>query len=129
MTWRDIFRAVLSLTYGICVVAILVFFAGYGSDVIYRNSAEHWFKEVSDVDGGLYTARYSYLGRGWILLRIYKTGDAKILAERTYQYGDTAKLVWTDDAVVYDTSENGILHDGAISLPPTWLDGVLAKIP
>jgi hypothetical protein len=90
---RDVRRAVAHL---LCVcggLLIMLALVNYGSDVIYRHSANDWIEEVSDADGGLYTAKYAYLGSGWILLRIYKTGQPELLAERTYQYLDRAKLL------------------------------------
>lgn len=101
----------------------------YGSDVIYRRSANDWIEEVSDADGGLYTAKYAYLGRGWILLRIYKTGRPKLLAERTYQYLDRAKLLWLKNVIIYDAAEDELIHDGGVNLPPTCLDYALANLP
>lgn len=101
----------------------------YGSDVIYRHSANDWIEEVSDADGGLYTAKYAYLGRGWILLRIYKTGQPELLAERTYQYLDRAKLLWLENIIIYNTAEDELIYDGGVNLPPSRLDFVLAKLP
>lgn len=73
--------------------------------------------------------KYAYTGNGWITLRLYSNGSAKLLAERSYLYVNEIKLSWFDDKLVYDTSESSMFNYGAISLPPTVLDGLLARLP
>ena len=97
----------------------------------YKNRAgEHdWLIENSTEDGGLYFAKYAYVGQGWIFLRIYRKGDERVLAERLYLYLDKAKFYWSKDLVVYDTAGGDIPHDGVVALPPTRLDRLLTYIP
>lgn len=83
-----------------------------------------WETSISDTHGGAYTAKYIVMHRDKILLRLYRTGDPALLAERTYQEHGVA-FVWTEHALIYDTSED----DGGIRLPPTRMDRLLAKLP
>lgn len=88
---------------------------------------DQWRTEISDVQGGAYTARSTVMSRDTILLRLYRTGDATLLAERTYrEHG--VELTWTDDELIYDTADESFLG-GGIQLPPTRLDELLAKLP
>ena len=51
-------------------------------------------------------------------LRLYRTSDMKLLAERTYFAAGKVALYWTPDFLIDDSSQN----DGMIALPPTRLD-------
>ncbi len=83
-----------------------------------------WQVEVSDTNNGAYSAKYTVVSRDDIVLRLYRTGDATLLAERTFrEHG--VEIHWTDDELICDTSAD----DGAIHLPPTPLDRLLARLP
>lgn len=108
--------------------AFILFAVKYCFEVKARVRADsrpdEWWSEVSPIQGGAYTARLVFTSRDTILLRLYRTGDPILLAERAYTEHGVA-LLWTDDWLIYDTS----LDDGAIQLPPTRLDKLLAKLP
>ncbi|RQO37504.1 hypothetical protein DBV14_32170 [Variovorax sp. KBW07] len=89
---------------------------------------EAWWSEVSPDRDETYTARLAFIGRTTILLRLYRTGDPTLLAERSYTEAGVA-LRWTDDGwLIYDTSDTSY-EEGSIRLPPTRLDNLLAKLP
>ncbi|WP_423371826.1 hypothetical protein [Burkholderia sp. LMG 32019] len=75
---------------------------------------------------GSYWARYCYFGHT-IVLRLYDDGGERLIAERTYRdtSGVPVKLHWGKEALMY--REEGDL--GEISLPPTFLDQMLARLP
>ncbi len=75
---------------------------------------------------GEYMAEYAYLPRNRILLRVYRTADMSLLAERTYSYPDAARLTWTEDSLIYDTAMDS---GGELSLPPTLYDRITAWLP
>jgi hypothetical protein len=107
---------------------LLVIGVNYCFDAALRARAgtysDGWQTEVSKTHDGAYTARYAFIRRDKILLRLYRTDDSRVLAERTFtEHG--VGLVWADDALIYDTSED----PGMIMLPPTRLDWLLAKLP
>ncbi|MGF6640667.1 hypothetical protein [Paraburkholderia sp. MM6662-R1] len=68
-------------------------------------------------DDGKYIARYAYLPRHRIALRLYRATTAELLAERVYRYPERIRLFWTEDYLIYDTSAEG--GDGEIELPPS----------
>ncbi|WP_227747538.1 MULTISPECIES: hypothetical protein [Burkholderia] len=108
-------------------IVILLFCAGvYYKDARLRARATQFVTEPSRGDGGRYTARYAYLGGERILLRLYRTSDMRLLAERTYAYPDAVRLIWTKESLIFDTAVD---HDGEIPLPPTGFDGLKAMLP
>lgn len=109
-------------------VALLSFCAlGYLMDVRTRMTECTWDRSVSAEDGGLYTAEYCNLKLDKVLLRVYRTSDGELLAERTYPYLDAPKVSWTKHRLVFDTYENG--DGGSVPLPPTSLDRIRARLP
>jgi len=54
-------------------------------------------------------------------LRLYRTSDMELLAERTYFCAGKTELYSTPDFLIDDSSQN----DGAITLPPTRLDRLM----
>ncbi|MCZ2497150.1 hypothetical protein GN316_10300 [Xylophilus sp. Kf1] len=72
------------------VIAALLF--NYWLDVRQRSGSHRWLVDESDADGGLYYAKYAYVSRQWIFLRIYQRGCEDILAERLYDSTDAAKF-------------------------------------
>ncbi|UXZ85106.1 hypothetical protein [Burkholderia multivorans] len=108
-------------------IVILLFCAGvYYKDARLRARATQFVTEPSRGDGGRYTARYAYLGGERILLRLYRTSDMRLLAERTYAYPDAVRLIWTKESLIFDTAVD---HDGEIPLPPTGFDRLKAMLP
>lgn len=108
--------------------AILIMYAlGYAMDARTRMTECIWERSFSNEDGGLYTAEYCNLKLDKVLLRVYRTSDSTLLAERTYRYLDAPKVTWTKDRLVFDTYENG--DGGSVPLPPTLLDRTRARLP
>jgi hypothetical protein len=75
---------------------------------------------------GHYIARYCYIGSA-IVLRLYDETGAQLLVERTYRdtSGVPVKLYWKKSALLYP-EDRGL---GAISLPPSLYDQMVAKLP
>ncbi|WP_447773715.1 hypothetical protein [Variovorax boronicumulans] len=124
-------RSARILRWALCI-ALLLFGIKYCFEVKARvradNHPDRWWSEVSPIQDGAYTARLVFVSRGTILLRLYRTGEPTLLAERTYtEHG--VELSWTDDGwLIYDTSDTSY-QEGSIQLPPTRLDNFMAKLP
>ncbi|WP_230939406.1 hypothetical protein [Burkholderia diffusa] len=112
---------------GLCVMFLVGACWSYYRAADARGAATKFHTVRSEEDGGIYTARYAYLTRDRILLRVYRTSDNTLLAERTYWYPDAARLIWTKDSLIYDTAVSG--DDGLMRLPPSFIDRLLAKLP
>lgn len=72
-----------------------------------------------------YLARFCYLTKDTVLLRVYDITNRHLLAERIFFNMDRPNFYWDNNALGYDTAPDG----GLISLPPTLLDRVRAKLP
>lgn len=101
----------------------------YYGDASRRAHAKQWESQISTKDGGIYTARYTSLTSEIMLIRLYRTGENKLLAERTFNHSDMPRIFWTENFLLYDSNDLSIFYDGAISLPPTWIDTLLAQLP
>lgn len=112
----------------IWVALICVTFNYYG-DASRRATAHGWETQTSTKDEGIYTAKYTSLGSEIMLIRLYKTGDKTLLAERTYESMDIPRVFWTKDMLIYSTNDSSMFCDGGINLPPTWIDRILAQLP
>jgi hypothetical protein len=115
-----------TLGFALVFVALLCGAGSYYQDARVRAHATQFDTERSRSDGGRYTAQYAYLGRDRILLRLYRTSDMRLLAERTYEYPDAVRLVWTKEFLIFDTAVDS---DGEIKLPPTHFDRLKAMLP
>jgi hypothetical protein len=71
-----------------------------------------------------YVARYCYLTKNTAMLRLYDDKEEVLLAERMFFEMDYVMLNWTGDKLIYSNSEFDF-----ISLPPTWIDRLRAKLP
>ncbi len=122
-------KAGIRIVLGTALFLLVVFSLRYQADARERINAHMSGESISDEDGGLYIARYAYLGNREILLRVYRRSDMTLLAERTYLELDRVKLTWTinKDKLIYDTSASD--GKGYIDLPPTLKDRFLAKFP
>lgn len=118
----SIFRNVV-----LCVIFIISMI--YYGDASRRAGAKNWSKQLSTEDGGIYTAKYTYLTSEIMLIRLYKTGESQILAERTFDHSDMPRVFWTKDMLIYSTNDSSMFYDGGINLPPTWIDRILAQLP
>ena len=72
-----------------------------------------------------YVARYCYLTKDTVLLRLYAANADQVLAERMFFHLDRPTFYWEPDEFGYATSPDG----GVISLPPTLLDRLRARLP
>ena len=111
---------------GLAIVTLLFCAGSYYKDARVRLQAMRFDTQLSTNDGGRYTAQYAYLGADRILLRLYRTSDMRLLAERTYDYPDSVRLVWTKESLIFDTAVDS---DGEIRLPPTRFDRFKAMLP
>ncbi|WP_232036232.1 hypothetical protein [Burkholderia stabilis] len=118
--------AMKALGYGVAAVTILICAGSYYQDAHVRARATQFDTELSRNDGGRYTAQYAYLAGDRILLRLYRTSDMRLLAERTYAYPDSVRLVWTKGSLIFDAAVDS---DGEIKLPPTLFDRFKAMLP
>ncbi|WGY70167.1 hypothetical protein KEC55_24245 [Burkholderia cepacia] len=85
--------------------------------------------ERSRADNGRYTATYCYGPGEDVVLRLYRSSSMNLLAERLFSYprDEPVRLTWNRDAVVYDTAASD--GDGIITLPPSLIDRLRAKLP
>ncbi|WP_260435994.1 hypothetical protein [Burkholderia sp. Bp9143] len=111
---------------GLATVTFLCFAGSYYQDARVRARATQFDTERSRNDGGRYTAQYAYLGGDRILLRLYRTSDMQLLAERTYEYPDAVRLIWTKESLIFDTAVDS---DGEIKLPPAQIERWKAMLP
>ncbi|HKT66432.1 MAG TPA: hypothetical protein VJR91_22920 [Burkholderia sp.] len=115
-----------ALGFSLMIVAFLYRAGSYYQDARARAQATQFDTEISRNDGGRYTAQYAYLGGDRVLLRLYRTSDMRLLAERTYEYPDAVRLIWAKESLIFDTA---VESDGEIKLPPTRLDRLRAMLP
>jgi hypothetical protein len=105
----------------------VVYVCGYAFDVrtrLTRLERCQWTL-VSSPDARPYIARYCLLDKETALLRLYDAKGQRVLAERMFFELDRPNFYWKDDALGYSTPPDG----GVISLPPTVLDRLRAKLP
>jgi hypothetical protein len=114
----------------IVAATVVVFGLNYTCDVGLRSNAHDCHTEKSNKDGGLYTAELCFLdgnSDGYKMrLRLYSSSDGGLLADRTF-FDMEPRLIWgvDRDLLIYNTSDN----HGYISLPPSWMDRMRAKLP
>ncbi|WP_244138727.1 hypothetical protein [Burkholderia sp. BCC1640] len=111
---------------GLAIVTLLFCAGSYYKDARVRSQAMRFDTELSRNNGGRYTAQYAYLGADRILIRLYRTSDMRLLAERTYESPDSVRLVWTKKSLIFDTAVDS---EGEIRLPPTRFDRFKAMLP
>lgn len=118
------------LRWALCI-AVFLWGAKYWLDARGRaNAGEHpyrWQIDVAIVQGVSYTAKSAFVRGDTLVLRLYRTGDPTLLAERMFTDHGVA-LRWVEDELIYDTADESYLG-GGIQLPPTRLDNLLAKLP
>ncbi|WP_211443216.1 hypothetical protein [Collimonas humicola] len=114
----------------ITVTTVTVLGLNYACDVERRSTARNCRTEISDEDGGLYSAELCEInGAGSdysMRLRLYSSRDGSLLAERTYKHPEP-KLTWAigGERLIYGWPNN----DNTIPLPPSWMDRMRAKLP
>lgn len=110
--------------YSLCSVCV-----PYYQGLMIRLQASAWHAEQSTANGGIYTAQYALVDPDNVVVRIYRTADNKILAERTFRDPYWSGLAWERLAVIYKNGSAATLDDGAIALPPHWTDRLSALLP
>ncbi|MBC8740148.1 hypothetical protein OKW30_005434 [Paraburkholderia sp. Clong3] len=118
-------RSVLARVFIVTMSAIIALGAVQYRSAVTQMKGATFHDEKSD--DGKYIARYAYLPRDRIALRLYRATTAELLAARVYRYPERIRLFWTEDSLIYDTSAEG--DDGEIELPPSWWDRAKAKLP
>jgi hypothetical protein len=81
---------------------------------------------VENPDRAPYSARFCYLTKDTVLLRLYDVKGEQLLAERTFINIDRPNFVFDREELIYDTSSR---DDGKILLPPNIVDQWLARLP
>ena len=122
-------KSITAVTRKIALTMLLFIAIDYYGDASRRMKAYEWIISTSTEDDGFYTAQYTALTSEIMLIRLYKTGEDKLLAERTFIHSDIPRVFWTKDCLVYDTNDSSLFYDGGINLPPTWIDRLLAQLP
>ncbi|MEN8516527.1 hypothetical protein FPJ27_36575 [Burkholderia sp. MS455] len=112
------------------VVTVLGFGWGYWKDVQLRAICDSREQKIERSSHGGYWARYCYFG-DTIVLRLYDRGGEHLVAERTYRDGSRlpVELHWAKEALMYPQGLEFGATFGEISLPPTFLDRMLARLP
>lgn len=110
-------------------VALIIVASSYYYEVRHRKAAREWDISISTEDNGKYTAKYNYMSERLIYLKIYETATEELLATRTYDSGDIARLYWFKDHLTYSTYDTSMFYDGSINLPPTKMDKLLTYLP
>ncbi|VWC12502.1 hypothetical protein BLA13014_05290 [Burkholderia aenigmatica] len=85
--------------------------------------------EQSRLSEDSYTATYCYGPGENVVLRLYRTNNMGLVAERlfTFPRDEPVRLTWDRDAIVYDTAATD--GEGMIALPPSLSDRWLAMLP
>lgn len=128
MTEDTLPRFIGKIILPILVVPASLVLLSYLFQVWFRFSESAWYTTLLDNDGGAYSVTYAYVAENWISLRSYKTGDDKLLAERTYQFVGPVNFTWTNTMFIYDSSDNSFYYDGHVRLPPIIIDWWLSHL-
>ena len=110
----------------IAAFSVFLYLCGYAFDVNKRTTRVQGcrWNLVDDPTAKPYSARWCKLTKDTVLLRLYDT-NGLLLAERMFFELDRPNFYWKDDALGYSTPPDG----GVITLPPTVLDRLRAKLP
>ncbi len=110
----------------IVALGVVVLLLDYSLDVSKRRSLGsvcRW-NVAPNPENFPYVARYCYLTKDIVLLRLYDAQGRELLAERMYLEPNVALIVWTSDELLYRNSAGD-----TISLPPTIIDRLRARLP
>ncbi|MBY4727756.1 MULTISPECIES: hypothetical protein [Burkholderia] len=116
------------------VSAVVVTVLGFGwscwKDVQLRANCDSRTQKIERSPYGGYWARYCYFG-DTIVLRLYDREGECLVAERTYRDGSRTPvdLHWAKEALMYPQGLEFGETFGEISLPPTFLDRMMARLP
>ena len=114
------------IIFWISASAVIVLLIDYVLDVSKRRSrgADCAWSSIEKEENFLYVARYCHLTKDTALLRLYDADGDALLAERMYFESNHVKVNWIGNKLIYSNSESDF-----ISLPPTFLDRLRAKLP
>ncbi|MFZ3117900.1 MAG: hypothetical protein WA159_06225 [Variovorax sp.] len=124
--WK-LFRVFLRCALWIAAFAAFVYLCSYLSDAHTRATKApdcKWIA-VENPDNVPYTARFCYLTKDTVLLRLYDAEELHLLAERTYFNLDRPFIAFVQDELVFDTYPEGSF----IALPPSLVERLRAKLP
>ncbi|WP_174985638.1 hypothetical protein [Burkholderia lata] len=112
------------------VVTVLGFSWSYWKDVQLRAICDSSEQKIERSPHGGYWARYCYFG-DTVVLRLYDREGERLVAERTYRDGSgiPVELHWAKEALMYPQGLEFGETFGEISLPPTFLDRMMARLP
>ena len=117
----------LRIIYWVTVFVGSIFLCVYLSDAHMRSTGApncSW-SEVANAKNAPYSARFCYLNKEVVLLRLYDASATELLAERTYLQLDRPFISWDSDRLWYDTYPDGSF----IALPPSLFERLRAKLP
>ena len=87
--------------------------------IVDRNGFETFFSP-----DGRYRLEYAVTSRDFNWMRLYRSGDNEVIADRRF-WGETPyRINWYEDSVYIASSD-----ESAISLPPPWWERWTAKLP
>lgn len=121
-------RAFLHCSLWLAAFAALVFLCRYLSDAHTRatRAPDCRWNAVPNPNNTPYSARFCYLDKETVLLRVYDTKGQALLAERSFFELDRPRFHWESNALGYnDRNYDG----GEIALPPTLLERLRVKLP
>lgn len=121
-------QVLLRCSLWLAAFAALVYLCSYLSDTRARATKApgcEW-NAVPNPHNAPYLARFCYLDKETVLLRVYDAEGQSLLAERSIFELDRPRFHWELNALGYnDRNYDG----GEIALPPTLLERLRAKLP
>jgi hypothetical protein len=121
-------QVVLRCSLWVAAFAAFVYVGSYLSDAHTRATkapACEW-NAVPSPNNAPYLARFCYLDKETVLLRLYDAEGKALLAERSLFELDRPRFHWESDALGYNDRK---YDGGEIALPPTLLERLRAKLP
>ncbi len=108
----------------LAVLAVVIASMPYCYDALNRSGARECRRETVEN----YIGETCYLPNEWgVVFRLYDARSGELLAERSYVDPEVPRLLWIGNDVQYDfNAKDG---EGFVTLPPTWLDKLRAKLP
>ena len=85
----------------------------------------HWTNDSPLPDPFPYLARWCFLTKDVVMLRLYDEQGKTLLAERMFSYSDFPRIYWKSTKLGYQT----LTSDDEIALPPSRLDRWRTRLP
>lgn len=119
-------KALVRCAIWLSALVALVYLCSYVIDALKRSirAPDCQWNTVPNPDSAPYSARYCWLSKQEILLRLHG-GAGHLIAERTYPYSNIPFFVWSPDKLIFDTYPD----DAFIALPPSLFERLRAKLP